>query len=67
MLPGLTFDVEHTTYFLGRERVESTEQAGMAQWRERLFAFLNRNAGDPSAHFGLPTSRSVDIGTHVDI
>ncbi len=39
----------------------------MVPWREHLFAFLSRNAGDPTTHFGLPPERSVDIGTHVDL
>ncbi len=67
LLDGLTFDVDHTSYFLGRERIEVTEEPGMAMWRERLFAFLHRNAGDPSSHFGLPSGHSIDIGTHVDL
>jgi KUP system potassium uptake protein len=39
----------------------------MAMWRERLFVFLFRNAGDPATYFDLPPNRSVDIGTHIDI
>ena len=67
MADGLTFDPQQTTYFLGRERVTATERPGMAMWRERLFLFLFRNAGDPATYFDLPRDRSVDIGTHVDI
>ncbi len=67
LVEGLTFDPEHTTYFLGRERISVTDRPGMAPWREHLFAFMFRNAGDPAAYFDLPPNRSVDIGTHVDI
>ncbi|MDH3301164.1 MAG: KUP/HAK/KT family potassium transporter, partial [Acidimicrobiia bacterium] len=67
LLEGLTFDVQHTSYFLGRERIEVTEEPGMPMWRERIFAFLHRNASDPSSHFGLPSGHSIDIGTHVDL
>ncbi|MDH4279686.1 MAG: potassium transporter Kup [Acidimicrobiia bacterium] len=67
LIEGLTFDVDHTSYFLGRERIEVTAEPGMAMWREHIFAFLHRNAGDPSSHFGLPAGHSVDIGTHVDL
>jgi KUP system potassium uptake protein len=67
MIDGVSFDPDHTTYFLGRERVEATDPPGMARWRERLFTLLHRNAGDPARHFGLPPDRSLDIGTHVDI
>ncbi len=67
LLDGLTFDPEHTTYFLGRERISVTDRPGMAPWREHLFVFLFRNAGDPAVYFDLPPNRSLDIGTHVDI
>jgi KUP system potassium uptake protein len=63
----VTFDPDHTSFFLGRERLDATEHPGMAPWRERLFIFLHRNAADPAAHFGLPPGRSMDIGTHVDL
>ncbi len=64
---GVSFDPDHTTFFLGRERIQVTDREGMAEWRERLFSILHRNAGDPATHFGLPQDRSVDIGTHIDI
>ncbi len=67
MAGGLTFDPNQTTFFLGRERISVTDRPGMVEWRERLFAFLFRNAGDPASYFSLPPDRSVDIGTHIDI
>jgi KUP system potassium uptake protein len=67
LIDGVTFDPDHTTFFLGRERIEVTDRPGMARWRERLYAYLSRNSGDPSVHFQLPPEHCVDIGTHVDI
>ena len=67
VIDGLDFDAARTTFFLGRERVRATDRPGMALWRERLFTLLNRNAADPSVHFGLPPDRCIDIGAHVDI
>lgn len=66
-LRQVSFDPDHTTFFLGRERVESTARPGMARWREHLYASLQRNASDPAQYFGLPRDRSVDIGLHIDI
>ncbi|MCB1245916.1 MAG: KUP/HAK/KT family potassium transporter, partial [Acidimicrobiia bacterium] len=66
-VPGLDFDPDRTTYFLGRERIKVTERPGMALWREHLFSFLLRNSGDPAMFFELPPARTVDIGTHIDI
>ena len=67
VVSGLSFDPDDTTFFLGRERISVTERPGMMQWRERLFAFLFRNAGDPAKYFDLPTDRTLDIGSHIDI
>ena len=67
IIDGVSFDPDHTTFFLGRERIAVSARPGMARWREHLFALLSRNASDPSVHFGLPPDRSVDIGLHVDI
>ena len=63
----VVFDAVDTTYFLGRERIEAGQRPGMTNWRDRLFAFMSRNASDPSVHFALPRGRSVDIGVHVEI
>lgn len=67
LVPGVSFDPSHTTFFLGREQISATPRPGMAIWRERLFALMSRNVSDPSAHFDLPSDRCVDIGEHVDI
>jgi KUP system potassium uptake protein len=67
LLADVSFDRDHTTWYLGREHLEVTDRPGMARWREHLFAFLARNAADPSRYFGLPVDRTVDIGIHVEL
>jgi KUP system potassium uptake protein len=66
---GLVADyaIEHTTFFLGRETVLATQRPGMALWRERVFAFMSRNAQPATAFFGIPADRVVEIGTQVEI
>lgn len=63
----VSFDHEHTTYFLGRERITVTDRPGMATWREHLFTALHRNVADPARHYGLPLARTMDIGSHIDL
>jgi K+ transporter len=63
----VSIDPAITDYFLGRERVRSTERPGMARWRERLFAILARNASDVAAHYHLPDERVVEIGLRLDL
>jgi KUP system potassium uptake protein len=61
------YSLEHTTFFLGRETLLATQRPGMALWRERVFAFMSRNAQPATAFFSIPADRVVEIGTHVEI
>jgi KUP system potassium uptake protein len=65
--PGLAIDAKETTYFLGRETVFATRHPGMALWRERLFAFMARNARSATLFFGLPPERVVEMGAQIEI
>jgi KUP system potassium uptake protein len=61
-------DPEGITYYFRRETVIPTEQvAGMAVWREALFAMLHLNANRAAAYYGVPTARVVEIGIEVEI
>jgi KUP system potassium uptake protein len=64
---GFGFDPRGATYFLGRESVLATDRPGMAIWRERLFAFLHRNAADAADAFSLPSEAVVEVGVQVPI
>ena len=64
---GLTVPEFETSYFLSRETVVSTPGAGMAQWREKLFAAMSRNAGGVVEFFQLPDNAVVELGTRVQI
>ena len=39
----------------------------MAEWRERLFAAMSRNAGSPVDFFRLPANAVVELGTRIQI
>jgi KUP system potassium uptake protein len=66
-VPGLAFPPAETTYFLGKETVLATQRPGMAEWRERLFALMARNARAATAFFQLPPNRVVELGSQVEI
>ena len=66
--PGLSLRPPETTYFLGRETlIASRRLGGMALWRERLFAWMARNATTATAYFCLPPNRVVELGAQVEI
>jgi KUP system potassium uptake protein len=63
---GLRID-DDITFFLGRETIIVSDHPGMAQWRERLFVLMSRNAVRATAFFQLPPERVVELGVQVEI
>ena len=61
-------DPANITYYVGRETIiPSDAVAGMAVWRETLFAFLQHNAKGSAAFFGVPARQVVEFGTEIEI
>jgi KUP system potassium uptake protein len=63
----LEIPLEGTTFFLGREELVSTDRPGMARWRERLFAFMSRNALRATAFFQIPSTQVFEVGAQVEL
>lgn len=64
---GLDFDVEGTTFVLGRETILPSAQPGMWMWREKIFALMSRNAQRPTAYFDIPVNQVIEVGIQVEI
>lgn len=65
---GLPFDMMDTTFFLSRETiVADARRPGMALWRDKLFAFMARNALPATAFFQIPGNRLIELGAQVEI
>ena len=56
-----------TSFFLGRQTLIASERPGMAIWREKLFAWMVRNAESAMEFFKLPHNRVVELGSQVEI
>ena len=56
-----------TSFFLARQTLLPSERPGMAIWREKLFAWMLRNAESAMEFFKLPTNRVVELGSQVEI
>ena len=56
-----------TSYFISRQTVIATKRAGMAIWRERLFAWMIRNSATAMEFFNLPPNRVVELGSQIEI
>ena len=61
------FDMMQTSFFLSRQTLLASAKPGMAIWREKLFAWMLRNASTAMAFFRLPTNRVVELGSQVEI
>ncbi|MGH8190182.1 MAG: potassium transporter Kup, partial [Rhodanobacteraceae bacterium] len=62
---GLEIKMMDTTFFLSRETIVATDRTGMALWRDKLFAFMARNALPATAFFSIPGNRLIELGAQV--
>jgi KUP system potassium uptake protein len=64
---GPTCKMMDTSFFLARQTLLPSARPGMAIWREKLFAWMLRNAESAMEFFKLPTNRVVELGSQVEI
>ncbi len=64
---GAEFKMMDTSFFLARQTLIASSRPGMAIWREKLFAWMLRNAESAMEFFRLPTNRVVELGSQVEI
>ena len=64
---GEPFAMMKTSFFLSRQTLIASAKPGMAIWREKLFAWMLRNAASAMEFFRLPTNRVVELGSQVEI
>ncbi len=63
----LVFNPMDTTYFVSRESIVASRHRGMPIWRDKLFAFMHRNAAPATTFFRIPGNRLVELGAQVEI
>jgi KUP system potassium uptake protein len=66
-LCGPPFDMMQTSFFLSRQTLIASKIPGMAIWREKVFAWMLRNAANAMEFFRLPSNRVVELGSQVEI
>lgn len=64
---GPTFKMMETSFFLNRQTLIPSDHPGMALWREKVFAWMLRNAESAMTFFKLPTNRVVELGSQIEI
>jgi KUP system potassium uptake protein len=64
---GQNFKMMETSFFLARQTLLPSARPGMRIWREKLFAWMLRNAESAMEFFRLPTNRVIELGSQVEI
>ncbi len=64
---GVSYDPEHTTFFLSREELLPGQRSDLTPLRRRAFMQMARNAQVIADYYGLPPGRVVEIGTRLEI
>jgi KUP system potassium uptake protein len=64
---GCEMEAMTTSYFLSRDTVVPTLGAGMAPWREKLFAQMHHNASGAADFLNLPSNSVVELGSKIEI
>ena len=60
-------DIGTTSFFLGRETPVPTMRPDLSVWREKLYAFMTRNAVSASSYFQIPPKRVIELGVQVEL
>ncbi|MDA3921618.1 MAG: potassium transporter Kup [Salinisphaera sp.] len=65
---GIDVDMDTVTFYVGRATIIPTEEVpGMMLWREKLFAFMSRNAIQPTSYYKVPPDHVIELGLRVEI
>ena len=64
---GLVIDVDHTTFFVGRETLVQAQQPALGRFRTWLYISLSANALSPARFYCLPPNRVVELGAQITV
>ena len=64
---GLSFELDETTFFLGKTSIARAEQRGLFTWRRELFRWMQKNSPSAAEYFRLPASRVIELGTQISV
>ena len=56
-----------TSFYLGRNTLRRARRSRMPGWAMPIYAFLHRNAADPTSFMGIPPNRVVELGAQVEL
>jgi KUP system potassium uptake protein len=60
-------DPDAANYFLSKIELRAGDQPTLARWRKGLFIATSHITADAADEFGLPTDRTLIVGSHIDV
>jgi KUP system potassium uptake protein len=66
-LAGIEVDPVEAVYYISNESIYAAERSVMSRLGLMIYAFMRRNGAKASDYFGLPQSRVMEIGMHLEI
>jgi KUP system potassium uptake protein len=64
---GVDVPIDEAHFFVGHRKLLPADGSGMSRWRQRIFAYLERNALDPTDFYDIPPDQVVELGAQVTI
>jgi KUP system potassium uptake protein len=65
--PGLLAGPGGTSFFVGRNAIRFASRPSLPRWMAVLYMILHKNAADPTAWFGIPSNRVVELGSQIEL
>lgn len=67
MNPELDLDPDKASYFVSLAKVVTTRRQNMSSWRKTLYGMMERNATSASDYYHLPTDRTVEMRSLLEL
>jgi KUP system potassium uptake protein len=61
------FNLLETSFFVGREKIVSSQRTDLSRWRKELFIFMSNTMLDATEFFRIPTNRVIELGGQIEI
>jgi KUP system potassium uptake protein len=56
-----------TSFYVGRNSLRRASKSLLPRWMMPIYAFLHRNAADPTGFMGIPANRVVELGAQIEL
>jgi len=64
---GLSFELNETSFFLGKTSIARAERRGLFTWRRELFRWMQKNSPSAAEYFRLPPARVIELSAQISI